>query len=648
MKIFLKLLIVLLLLWASIGAASAQFTPFVFGYKASCSGGTLAIDSQEGSNAAHDSASSPLTWTFTNTAGNLMVIAVGSSAAAITGTTVTFDGTSLSTGPSYVSWDGFGSSIYWYYLHSPATGSHTVSVGWSGGSPVNVFGAAITFDNASAAAQLTNSNTAANTTGSSTLATVNLTGTASGDYVLGAMQTGTLIGSAVSPTVTSALLNVNGDNTSNNFVLGEQATSGGTATTGWDVTADQWGMSAVEVKSSAGGGCATPSATSYTVNAPTTGTVGSPTTAFTVTSNGALASAVTITPNDNGAGGSFSPSTITLAVGNFTSGTFVYTPAVAGIISISETNSDSLINPSAQSLDVSSGSGSVPPVSINGYWFWPFSTPTIATIQSSAPATNYLSLAGACGSGGGGGSCNDSSLTGGGAYSSLSQAQADITAWTNSGRTALCMVGGGGDTTVIATSTDATNFVSAIEGIVSSLGCQGVDFDIENGEPPASGDGVSGSESGYTAVASAITQLKAHYGSSFVIALSPRPYELRPVSGDQGFWRDVILTTGISNIDLVQPQDYALAGDSLADQQTYMTSDMSDWTTGATGLTIPASKIVIGSAAVNCGATEALTTALQTLTYYGTATGIYPTLRGGINWTDQCDTGFAYSSGSPF
>src|SRR5262249_49882167 len=147
-----------------------------------------------------------------------------------------------------------------------------------------------------------------------------------------------------------------------------------------------------------------------------------------------------------------------------------------------------------------------------------------------------------------------------GQYGSVSAMASDIAAWKASGREIVGVVGGGGDSTVINNAADAAQFMAAAVPIIKQRGLQGIDFDLENTPDAAS-------------VASIITQLKAEFGSNFIVALSPRPFELRP----GGVYRQVIQDAGIKNIDLVQPQDYALAGNSLAAQQSYMNSDMSDW-----------------------------------------------------------------------
>ena len=89
-------------------------------------------------------------------------------------------------------------------------------------------------------------------------------------------------------------------------------------------------------------------ATAVSVTGPASGVSGTASSAFTVSSNGTLASAVVVTPSDGGAGGTFTPATVTLAAtsGAPSSGTFTYTPASTGTKTLSFTNNGSLTNPS--------------------------------------------------------------------------------------------------------------------------------------------------------------------------------------------------------------------------------------------------------------------------------------------------------------
>jgi hypothetical protein len=92
----------------------------------------------------------------------------------------------------------------------------------------------------------------------------------------------------------------------------------------------------------------TTAATAYTLTGPTTGLVGSASSNFTVTANGTVGTSTIVTPSDSGAGGAFSPTSITLS-SSAASGTFTYTPASNGSKTISTTNNGSLTNPSSLS-----------------------------------------------------------------------------------------------------------------------------------------------------------------------------------------------------------------------------------------------------------------------------------------------------------
>lgn len=100
-------------------------------------------------------------------------------------------------------------------------------------------------------------------------------------------------------------------------------------------------------------------ATALTLSGPSSGVVSTASTNFTVAANGSLSSSVDVTPSDSSAGGTFTPSSITLNSGA-TSGTFTYTPLSTGVKSISVTNTGGLTNPSALTYSATSGSVTAP------------------------------------------------------------------------------------------------------------------------------------------------------------------------------------------------------------------------------------------------------------------------------------------------
>jgi hypothetical protein len=99
------------------------------------------------------------------------------------------------------------------------------------------------------------------------------------------------------------------------------------------------------------------SATATTLTGPTTGTVGVASSNFTAGADGAITGTVVVTPSDGGAGGTFTPTSVSISSGTPTA-TFTYTAASAGAKTISTTNNGGLANPA--SITYTASSGSVP------------------------------------------------------------------------------------------------------------------------------------------------------------------------------------------------------------------------------------------------------------------------------------------------
>lgn len=93
--------------------------------------------------------------------------------------------------------------------------------------------------------------------------------------------------------------------------------------------------------------------TEYELDGPSTALTGVLSDYFTLTlGDGVLASPVTITPSDGGAGGTFDFTTVILTDGTRV-GYFRYTPAAPGTITISVTNDGGLADPDSIILAVS-------------------------------------------------------------------------------------------------------------------------------------------------------------------------------------------------------------------------------------------------------------------------------------------------------
>ena len=88
------------------------------------------------------------------------------------------------------------------------------------------------------------------------------------------------------------------------------------------------------------------SPTTYQISGAARGTAGVAAN-FSISYNGYVAKAFTITLNDGGAGGTISPSSITCSVGFNCSGSFTVTESTSNVFAISATNSGGLTNPAA-------------------------------------------------------------------------------------------------------------------------------------------------------------------------------------------------------------------------------------------------------------------------------------------------------------
>lgn len=105
---------------------------------------------------------------------------------------------------------------------------------------------------------------------------------------------------------------------------------------------------------------ATGVATSYTLTGPSSGSVGSPSTNFTITISGTTIGSTIFTPSDGGGGGTFTPTTVTINAGTNGSGTFTYTPASSGAKTISTSDNGGLTDPSPLTYTASTGPMTIP------------------------------------------------------------------------------------------------------------------------------------------------------------------------------------------------------------------------------------------------------------------------------------------------
>lgn len=220
----------------------------------------LAVDSVESGGTAHRGTTSgtALTWSFTNTAGNLLLVGivatVQNGAVAPVITAVSYNSVAMTAIGTAVGWDGNFSITQWYYLTNPATGANTVSVTATGTTSFAVLAGAMSFSGADTGTPVGTPTTGSTASGTSVSAG-NIT-TASGNYVVAVGGFGSGVGGAAGSgfTLTFAL---NGSGaTGGDNIVGEYRASTGAAITptiSWTNT-DVGGIQAVAVLAAAGGG----------------------------------------------------------------------------------------------------------------------------------------------------------------------------------------------------------------------------------------------------------------------------------------------------------------------------------------------------------------------------------------------------------
>lgn len=210
---------------------------------------TLAVDSQEAGGVGHSSTTSPLNWSFTNTAGTLLL--VGAIGTGITGQTpactynsvtcAAVGGTPFALGPS--------TNLYLFALVNPSRGAHTVSVSMGGTFEgfADILGAAISFTGQSSPA-VGVAATMEDSSGTSSTASVSVSGTKVGSIIVSLVGVGNGGLAATFPTLASAIDDVSPNAPADNIGLGFQQTAvGGTVTAAWTLNVDQWAIAAVEV-----------------------------------------------------------------------------------------------------------------------------------------------------------------------------------------------------------------------------------------------------------------------------------------------------------------------------------------------------------------------------------------------------------------
>lgn len=226
---------------ANVSAASGKFY-----CEAMVSGGgaSLAIDSND---TGHHSTTSPLTWSFTNTAGNKVLVGIevtnsGTTPPSIS--SVTYGGQTMTLQKSVTYASGASSNLTAIYaLDNAPTGANTVSISFSGASSIDCIAGAQSMTGADGIGT-----TASNTGGAaSTVATVTLSTTTNGSLIFTMAGTGTHFNSANSPQTSEFILNVSTSTSGDNGAAGTIPGTGGSVSPSWSIGTDLFGMVAVEV-----------------------------------------------------------------------------------------------------------------------------------------------------------------------------------------------------------------------------------------------------------------------------------------------------------------------------------------------------------------------------------------------------------------
>ncbi len=233
----------------------------------------ITVDSAE--TVAHRSTTSPLTWTFTNTAGNLLVVGVTTAANSGTATlslaSVSYNGVLMTKfGTGQLSLNG-GVLTQLFFLVNPATGAHPVSAVWTNNGPnKSALGGAISFAGADIISPF--GATEFKAAGNGPTADSGAVTSAVGSMVVSVASTGGAFGTLVAPDTRRFFLNNSGNTAGDNIAGTTWLSTGLSHHVVWNLNSDLWVIVAAEVHAASGIITPPPSLTSLS---PVTGAVGS-------------------------------------------------------------------------------------------------------------------------------------------------------------------------------------------------------------------------------------------------------------------------------------------------------------------------------------------------------------------------------------
>jgi chitinase len=375
-------------------------------------------------------------------------------------------------------------------------------------------------------------------------------------------------------------------------------------------------------------------------------------------------------PAGNGGGSpSASPSTTTASPS---------TPPTTSSPSSSPTQTTSSPSASPTSTGTSGGGGNsgLPAHSLVGYLHTSFSNGSgNVDIESAQAAWNVIALAFADSNGAGDITftpCPASQCAG---AETQAQLIAGIKTAQSQGRKVLISIGGANGQVTLNSASDATEFVNTVSSIVDTYGLNGVDLDFENQSlvlNDGDNDFMHPTTPAVVNLISAVQQLKAKYGSGFIVAMAPQTFFVQTgyeyYGGNStgasdrraGSWLPVIY--GLRNqLNLLDVQEYNSGPVMALDGQYYNTGGedfltaMTDmllhgFTVAGTGETFPAlspSQVTIGlpanqnagNGAVSSTDLDSALGCLTKATNCGTykPRGTYPGLGGLMAWSINWD-----------
>lgn len=198
-------------------------------------------------------------YSFTNTAGTLLVVCAEASSQSGANTNVsavTYGGAAMTLAAGATAkkqWDTTASVASLWFLLSPLTGANTVSItATTTGTFVGWISGAISFTGNDVTTPIRATAFSASSAVANTTATVAVTGTTSGNIIVDCMGTGTSATSATAPSTNIWLKNVNGNSAGNNAASSRSAGTGGSVTMAYTVASDLWGTVAIEVQAAGG------------------------------------------------------------------------------------------------------------------------------------------------------------------------------------------------------------------------------------------------------------------------------------------------------------------------------------------------------------------------------------------------------------